>query len=309
MSDYARILDGELSSSASGAARGAARGASRGDAGTKRGTSKGGQGRGQPRQAAASRAPERVLSVLLAALALGALAAAAVFLLPPMLRITRYEVSGNASMSREEILSAALLHRDEYLLSLDSGRVKAALEAQPRIASASVAKLFPNGLSIAVVERRPVATTIATIGGRTACVCLDAQGVAYAEASAAEAASLPVLSGLRFEGFRLGTRLPPQVASLLASVGEVEASEGGLLSAVSELRLVPAQGGQAAELLIYPVNQRIPVRAGASLDAQTLRSIILVLDVLGTKGIAGSVKEIDFRTGTVVYRIKEGQSD
>jgi cell division protein FtsQ len=239
-----------------------------------------------------------------------ALVAAAVFVLPPLLRITRYEVSGNASMSQVELLSAALIHDKEYYFSLDAERVKAALEAQPCIASAKVAKLFPNGLSIAVVERRPVATALADIGGRTVAVSLDAQGVAFSEASASEASATPVLSGLRFEGFRMGTRLPPPIAGLLASLGEVAASDPGLLSAISEIRFVSSPGSSAiSEILIYPLNQRIPVRAGTTLNAQTLRSIILVLDVLGTKGIAGSVKEIDFRTGTVVYRTKEGQSD
>jgi cell division protein FtsQ len=280
MSDYARLMDGAAPA-------------------TRRATRRGG-----------ASAAERVLSVLLALAAALALVAAAVFVLPPMLRITRYDVSGNASMSRDELLSAALIHDKEYFFSLDAERVKAALEAQPRVASAKVAKLFPNGLSIAVVERKAVATALAEVGGRTLAVCLDAQGVAFAEAGAAEASAAPVLSGLRFEGFRMGTRLPPAVASLLASLGRVAASDPGLLSAISEIRLVNSAGASApAEILIYPLNQRIPVRAGVAFDSQTLRSIILVLDVLGTKGIAGSVKEIDFRTGTVVYRTKEGQSD
>ena len=95
-------------------------------------------------------------------------------------------------------------------------------------------------------------------------------------------------------------------------MGSIRASEPALLTAVSEIRVVstgagPATGTAPVELLIYPLNQRIPVRASATLDAPTLRSIILVLDVLGTKGLAATVQEIDFRTGTVVYRNKEGQ--
>jgi cell division septal protein FtsQ len=249
----------------------------------------------------------RGLVGLLVAAALLSLVAAAVLLAPSVLRVTRYEVTGNSALSRDELLSAALIHEKEYFFLLDAERVKAALEAEPRVAEASVAKLFPNGLKIAVRERKAVAAALVSMDGRIAAVCLDSSGVAYAEASPEEAASVPVLSGLRFEGFRIGTRLPPVVASLLASLGAIQASEPALLSAVSEIRMVKASGGEP-ELLIYPLNQRIPVRAGASLDAQTLRSIILVLDVLGTRGIAASVQEIDFRTGTVVYRSKEGQS-
>jgi hypothetical protein len=222
-------------------------------------------------------------------------------------------MSGNASLSRGELLSAALIHDKEYFFSIDASRVKAALEAEPRIARAEVSKLFPNGLKISVRERKAVAAALASIDGRATAVCIDEEGVAYAEATSEEAASVPVLSGVRFEGFRPGTRLPPVVAKLLASLGDIRSSEPALLSAISEIRVVAAgasegvPGGGDPELLIYPLYHRIPVRAGASLDAPTLRSIILVLDVLGTRGIADSVRELDLRSGRAVYRSKEGQ--
>ena len=192
---------------------------------------------------------------------------------------------------------------------------RSALETDPRVESAKVSKLFPNGLKIVVKERRAIAEAIVSLEGRSAVVSIDAEGVAFTRAGHEGAASVPVLSGIRFEGFRLGTRLPPAFAGLLNSLGEIQASEPALLAAISEIRVVmaaPSDGATyspaIAELLIYPLNQRIPVRASASLDASTLRSIILVLDVLGTRGIAASVQEIDFRTGTVVFRSKEGQS-
>lgn len=266
-----------------------------------------------------ARRGERGIVVLLVAAAAVVSIVAALLLVPPSLRVTRYEISGNASMGRDEILATALLHDKEYFFAVDSKRVEAALEAEPRIASASVTKLFPNGLKIAVTERKAVAVVLVSMGGRPAAVCLDAEGVAFAEAKADESLSVPVLSGLRFEGFRMGSRLPGSVSTLLSSLGKIQASEGGLLSSISEIRLVaPAAPAGAApvgasavasEVLIYPLHHRIPVRAGASFDAQALRSILLVLDVLGTKGIAASVQEIDFRTGTVVYRSKEGHPD
>jgi hypothetical protein len=195
---------------------------------------------------------------------------------------------------------------------VDSERVKAALEAEPRIAKAEVAKLFPNGLKIAVRERKAVASALAVVDGRETIVCLDSEGVAFAEATADEAASVPAISGIRFEGFRPGMRLPSVVAKLLASLGGIRSTEPALLSAISEIRIVAADAGsgqaQEPELLIYPLHYRIPVRAGASLDAPTLRSMILVLDVLGTRGIADTVRELDFRSGRAVYRSKEGQS-
>jgi hypothetical protein len=138
-------------------------------------------------------------------------------------------------------------------------------------------------------------------------VKIDAEGVAFAAASAAEAASLPVLSGLRFEDFRLGARLPAGLRPILASLGKIRGEEPELLSAFSEIRVVKRATGDP-ELILYPMGARIPVRSGSVLSAQSLRSMILVLDVLGTKGIASSVAELDFRSGTVVYRGKEDHS-
>jgi hypothetical protein len=280
---------------------------------------------GDRREERGGRRAEGFVFFLLAMAALATLAAAAALVLPSALRVTRYEISGNASLSRQEILSAALIHDREFYFAIESSRVEAALEAEPRIARAEVVKLFPNGLRIAVRERTPVVAALATIEGRATAVCLDEEGVAFAEATSEEAASVPVLSGILFEGFRPGTRLPPAVAKLLASIGEIRSNEPALLAAVSEIRIVSAgaagdglgsgvSSGVASgvasgelELLVYPLHYRIPVRAGASLDAPTLRSMILVLDVLGTRGIAGSVREIDFRSGRVVYSTKEGQ--
>lgn len=252
----------------------------------------------------AKREPERVIAAALVVAALLAIAAVGAIVVPPSLLVSRYEVSGNATMTKDDVLSAALIHDKEYFFALDPARVKSALMADPRVASASVSKLFPNGLRIVVRERKAVAASLVAIEGRPSVVSIDSEGVAFAEASLDEAASVPVLSGIRFEGFRLGTRLPATLTALLASLGEIQASEPGLLAAVSEIRVVASL---PTELLVYPLRTRIPVRVGASLDAATLRSIILVLDVLGTRGIAASVQEIDFRTGTVVYRTKEGQ--
>ncbi len=253
-----------------------------------------------------ARLPERAFIVLIVAAAVLALTAGAAFLLPPALRMTRYEISGNTSMTRAELLSAALIHDKEYFFSLDPARVRAAIVADPRVASAAVSKRFPNALRIVVKERRAVAVALVPIEGRSTAVCLDAEGVAFAEAGDAAAAAVPVISGLRFEGFRLGMRLPKELVELLSSLGTIGESEPALLTAFSEIRVLKAASGEA-ELLLYPLNQRIPVRAGPRLDAPTLRSIILVLDVLGARGIAGSVEEVDFRTGTVVFKTKEGQ--
>ncbi|HET7838924.1 MAG TPA: FtsQ-type POTRA domain-containing protein, partial [Rectinemataceae bacterium] len=241
---------------------------------------------------------ERILVVLIAAASVAALATAVLILAPSLLRISRYEITGALSMKREEVLSAALIHGSEYFLAVDPERIRANLLADPRILDAQVHRRFPNALAISVRERVPVVAVLAELGGRSTAISIDAQGVAFALADPAGLGSLPVLSGLRFEDFRLGTRLPESLTPILSALGEIELHDAALLSAFSEIRIVKPSYGEP-ELLLYPIQHRIPVRAGAALNAQSLRSMILVLDVLGSRPFAGLVEEIDFRTGTV----------
>lgn len=255
---------------------------------------------------------ERFLSILVATIGATVLAVAAFLVLPGTLRITQYSVTGNATMGTADVLGAALVRGNEHFFSVDTEAMRAALLAEPRIAAATVARVFPNGLRIAVVERQPAALVLVEEDGRPVPVCVDDSGVAYAYAkdalaTAPGAPDLPVLSGIRFEGFRLGTRLPAEFVPALAAIGEIERKSPALLAAFSEIKLVKPAHGEP-ELLLYSLHYRVPVRTGAVLNESTLRSIILVLDVMGSNGLAGGVKEIDFRTGTVVYRVKEGQS-
>ena len=268
--------------------------------------------RGKKARAAVARDPAvRGIVLLLLVAAVVALVAAAALLLPSALRITHYEVAGTATMSRSEVLSAALIHDKEYFFTTDPRRVRANLLADPRIADARVRRIFPDGLRIVVSERKPVAAALAELDGEERLVLIDDTGMAFAATDPSKepegVENLPLVSGIRFEGFRPGTKLPDDLAPFFASLGEIEREDGALLSAFSEIRLVKPRFGET-ELVLYPVQYRIPVRAAAVLNASTLRSIILVLDVLGSRGLGASVAEIDFRTGTVVYRSKEGQS-
>ncbi len=264
------------------------------------------EGRGNATARARRRGLERGLGIVMAALGASVLAAGAFLFLPSLLKVSRYEVRGATSLAYAEVLSAALVHGNEYFFSLDPARMKAALLQEPRIAAATVERRFPNSVLITVTERTPAALVLVEEGGRLAPVYLDREGMAYSYvAEGNRATDLPVLSGLRFEGFRLGTRLPSSLVPTMAALGELRARAPALLGAFSEIKFVKPAHGEA-ELLLYSLHYRLPVRTGPVLNEATLRSIILVLDVLASQGLSDKVEEIDFRTGTVVYRVKGG---
>lgn len=244
---------------------------------------------------------------LLMALLLGfiPLVVLSLLLLFPVTKISRYEVSGETTLTRDEILRWAAIHGTEYLATIDCAHIAANLAAHPQVADASVRRVFPNGVKFVITDRVPVAIALASVDGRTLPVAIDKDGVAFKAISGDP--DLPVLSGIRFEGFHYGVRLPDSLLPLLRSLETLRTTNPSLLAAFSEIRLVRRPYGDL-ELLLYPLRYHVPVRTPTVLNEPLLRSIILVLDVVERQGLTSSISELDFRTGTVIYRVKEGVS-
>jgi cell division protein FtsQ len=68
-------------------------------------------------------------------------------------RISSIALAGQRHMSREEILASAGITERTSLLFLDAADVRARLKANPWIAEATVLKLYPGRLHIAITER------------------------------------------------------------------------------------------------------------------------------------------------------------
>ncbi len=260
--------------------------------------------RRQPAQAG-TRRTGLVLSILSIIMLIGALC----FAILPALKVSKVQVVGNTNMSGSEVVSAALIHGNEYFFKTNTRAMEKALCSSPSIAAAKVQRVFPDTIKIVITERKPVAIVLMNYEGRLEPVYVDAAGRLFASAlqSGRIRNDLPVVSGSEFESYKLGMTLPEDYVQVFASLSSLEASAPALLGAFSEIRVERAAAGEP-ELVLYPLHHRLPVRTGAVLNEATLRSIILVLDVLGPQNSSANIAEIDFRTGTVVYRVKEGQS-
>lgn len=264
--------------------------------------------RGVPKaRPAASGKP--MLLALAAVLAAAALAAVFFTAALPLTEVRGLSVTGAASIDPAELQTWSGLPERAYWFSVDVEPVRLSLAAHPRVASVTVERRFPNVVAAAIVERVPVAVVYARgQSGRTEAHCVDAAGVVFAPASEYPAASaLPVLSGLEIRGLRYGLRLDEPFTGLLASLAELACSSPALVSAISELRIVSKEGAPA-ELLVYPARYRVPVRMRPVLNAGLLKSMMLVLDVVEGEGLSSTIREIDLRTDTFVYRTKEAVS-
>ncbi len=194
---------------------------------------------------------------------------------------------------------------EQSFFSISQSAIKAALLAEPLIRSAEVSKVFPDTVLIRIQGRSAVVAALCEIDGRARAALVDSEGVLFAIAELDDEVNLPVLSGLRIEDPRPGTRLPNILLPLLASIASIQETDAPMLNMVSEFRYVKksAEGG---ECLIYSIMSNVPIRVSTSVSAENLKSAALILDVMEKRGLAATVREVDLRSGTIVYKNKEG---
>jgi cell division protein FtsQ len=253
---------------------------------------------------------ELVMRILAAiASAVIAIILLAVFLVLPLTKIRSWELYGAATIGDEELMAWSGMSGTSYLFTLDPDALVAGLLTHPRIADADARMVFPNRLIVRISERVPLAVVFARgPDGRMEAHCVDGQAVVFAPVTAyAGASDLPVISGVEIRGLQYGMNLGAPFTGLLASMADLAVSEPALLRVISEIRII-AREGSLPEALVYPANYRLPVRMRPVLNAELLKSMMLVLDVVEGRGLSASIRELDLRSDTFVYRIKEAIS-
>ncbi|HWR11436.1 MAG TPA: FtsQ-type POTRA domain-containing protein [Rectinemataceae bacterium] len=228
---------------------------------------------------------------------------------PEVTRVNKVSVNGMFNTTEKEITDALLLSPDINLVNADVPAMEARILANPKIASVKVRRAFPDQLIVNLVERKAVACVLVNEEIGTKSIAVDEEGVAFAYMdSIAAAARLPVLSGIRFERFVPGQRLPEFLRPLLGDIAEIAKGSPSPLEAFSEIKVEKISDSEA-ELLLFPTGRSVPIRMPARLTSKNLGSALLVLDILASRQGAEKIEEIDFRTGTIVYRTKEAQAD
>lgn len=229
------------------------------------------------------------------------------FSVPEVTRIGRVTVRGMTSVSEKEIVDALELSPAVNLVNADIPSMEARILLNPKIADARVGRAFPDRLVVDLKERKAVACVLVAEEIGTKSIAIDEEGVAFAYMdSIATDRKLPVLSGIRFENFTPGQRLPTYLTPLLHDIAELSKESPSVLDAFSEIKIEKISDSEA-ELVLFPSGKTIPIRMPLRLTKANLGSALLVLDILADRQGAEKIQEIDFRTGTIVYRTKEAQ--
>ena len=93
-------------------------------------------------------------------------------------------------------------------------------------------------------------------------------------------------------------RLPAKYRMLMEQVSKIRALPQHYFAAISEIQVVPKEYGNY-ELILYPIHSKVKVLADQNLNEETLKYMIVSLDVVNS--IEPDVYEIDIRYGATSY--------
>ena len=227
------------------------------------------------------------------------------FGISPFIPFSAIEVHGFQGLTREQILAIAGVDDSSSYISTNIAAVKEKVSANILVESAVVMKRFPDKLSIFLNPRQAAAVTLTTVNSKQVPMYIDRHGVFFktGKGNLTEKTDIPVLSGI--ESPMLNMRLPSALVPLVANLSEIASSSPELLSAISEIR-IERKTWDGFELVLFPVHSNVRVRLENNLTEETLRYMLLVLNVFETSAIdAQKPQEIDFRSTMGSYKIKE----
>lgn len=206
------------------------------------------------------------VSAAMAVLAGGAL----VVLHSPLFSARHLQVVGAHHVTRAEVLSAAGVGGHPPLIDVDSAAVESRLESLPWVRSAAVARVWPDTLRIALVERRGAAV-MAGAGahqGRWALVDTTGRVLTWTDRSPATLPLLVAPVRVPDAGKALGAGARPGLLTIEAAAGQLPVPLGSVSVAPGgSVTITLADGVQAvlghADLLPLKVAALRSVLVGA----------------------------------------------
>ena len=246
-------------------------------------------------------AGEKKLKFFLAIIAV-VLAAELIWLfgISPCMPLSKVSVSGIPGIDENAILALAGIGKHSSFMTINAETSETALLALPMIRSARVIKRFPNRVEIHLESRRAAAMAFAVYGERVFPAMIDGDGMVFnigKEGLMDE--SLPVISGLVLEEVYPGMKLPRIYNPLFARLEDLSRTAPELMATISEIK-INHRNYDGYDLTLYPAHKGVRVRVSEDITEETLRYMLLMLDVLSGK--SPHIEEIDFRTGTASYK-------
>lgn len=219
----------------------------------------------------------------------------------PSLGSPKILFSGNVNYSNELLMQSLTGMYDQNWFSFDTEDVASKLSSISGIESVNIEKVFPDKIKISLHERQSVAMMFINDKGRTIPIQIDKNGVLFTNENSAivEDGSIPIISGIPVEHLAQGMRIPAKYRVLVEQISKILVLPQKYFAAISEICVVPKTYGNY-ELMLIPVNSKIRILTGHSLNEELLQSMMVVLDVVNS--LEPDVTEIDLRYDSISYR-------
>ena len=222
------------------------------------------------------------------------------FGISPCMPLSKIIVLGIPGIDENAVLALAGIGKQSSYMTINVKSAEEALLALPMVRSARVVKRFPNRVEVHLESRRAAAMAFVARGERIYPALIDGEGMVFnvgKEGFMDE--TLPVISGLVLEGVYPGMKLPRMYNALFARLETLTRDAPELLATISEIK-INHRNYDGYDLTLYPAHRGVRVRVSEDISEQTLRYMLLMLDVLSGK--SPHIEEIDFRTGTASYK-------
>jgi cell division protein FtsQ len=226
------------------------------------------------------------------------------FFIAPRVTIKNIIIKSDIPFTEQEILRIAGISRKEYYFLINTYEIQERLMTHPLVRTALVQKVFPDTITLRLKGREPLLIALVNINNKTVPVTIDEEGVVFQIADTVSNWNLPILSGLRFDSIEFGTKLPHDIIPFLKDFKRLSEKNPGLASLISEIKIIKTETGEF-EYIIYPLNFPKGVLVGRKIDASSIKYIMLALKILQQEGMLHQVSDLDFRTGELVYKMKE----
>ena len=219
------------------------------------------------------------------------------FVVTHFMPFSQMEVSGMPSIDKEMVFLNAGITSKSSFMNVNTTLMEITLRKVYHFESITVSKTFPSTLTITIQSAKAVAMAFVQLDGKTTPVYFDKNGVVV-HIGKDTMQSLPLISGNVFNQPSLGEYfIPPEFTTFLPGLEQIQKSTPDLLLALSEIYIDPRTYGY--DLVIYPLRYPVRVRIRENLDRETLRYMLLLIDVAASSG--SNIAEIDFRSGTASY--------
>ena len=209
--------------------------------------------------------------------------------------------SGLNNVSANDVLRDSGMDLTTSWISFDKNEFAARLASNPALDADSlmVEKKFPDQVLVHVSERMPVVLSLMNLDGRTRTVQIDKNGVVFSSAGFRNSTAVPLVTGLELEKVTEGFHIASTYKPLLDQITSLAESNAVFFSALSEIHVQPLASG-SYELVMYPIHSRTKVITDRSLSEETLRYMLVVLDVIDS--VDTDIEEVDMRYGSISYK-------